>query len=896
MNPSLHADISRYLDRDFEFKKSGNHLQQGICPTCKKKELYALADAPWVLHCGRLNKCGADFHVKDLYPDLFSNWSERYQTTPVDPNAAADAYMREGRGFDIGKLKGWYTQESYYDAEKKIGSATVRFQLPNGAYWERLIDKPERFGSRKANFKGKYGGHWWQAPGCDLADETVKEIWIVEGIFDSTALLLTERTAVSAMSCNNYPEHSLQALAAQCEQLGRERPKLIWALDDGLAGSRFMRKHVELSREHGWIARAAQIKSDSRKKLDWNDLYQLGRLDEKAIDDALYNGALLIAKTPSDKALLMYNRTGEHSFFYGFMNRMWWFQLDLDKFHKASNAIERENEDADQPLSREEIREKALIEAKAVYEIANCYPTALYYQANPLTDESWYYLRVDFPHDGASIKNTFTGAQLSSATEFKKRLLSIAPGAVFSGNAGQLDQIIKKQLYNMKTVLTIDYVGYSREHGAYVFNDVAVKDGRMVELNEEDFFDIGRLSIKSLNQSVALQVNTDAKEFRTDWIKLLWKCYNAKGVVSLAFWFGSLFAEQIRQHHKSYPFLEIVGDPGAGKSTLIEFLWKLVGRADYEGFDPSKSTLAARARNFAQVANLPVVLIESDRDSEDKAHAKTFDWDELKTAYNGRSVRARGVKNGGNETYEPPFRGAIVISQNASVMASPAMMQRITHIHCDVKSHTPAGRVAGEQLERMPCEELSGFLIKAITAEAQVMDAFKSGASKYESSLQQIKEIRNLRIIKNHAQLLALVDALPLVLPIDPDMIAAARDEVVEMAIARQQAINADHPDVITFWEAFEYLNGDEEDPVLNHSRDSALIAINLNHFVQRAAEKRQQIPLLTDLKKLLKTSRLHKFVEVKAVNSAINADYNKNRDFNHPARPETVKCWVFEA
>lgn len=49
----------------------------------------------------------------------------------------------------------------------------------------------------------------------------------------------------------------------------------------------------------------------------------------------------------------------------------------------------------------------------------------------------------------------------------------------------------------------------------------------------------------------------------------------------------------------SFLFLEIVGEPGSGKTTLIQFLWKLFGR-DYEGFDPSKSTAAGRMRTFTQ--------------------------------------------------------------------------------------------------------------------------------------------------------------------------------------------------------------------------------------------------------------------------------------------------------
>ena len=259
-------------------------------------------------------------------------------------------------------------------------------------------------------------------------------------------------------------------------------------------------------------------------------------------------------------------------------------------------------------------------------------------------------------------------------------------------------------------------------------------------------------------------------------------------------------------------------------------------------------------------------------------------------------MRARGIKNSGNETYEPPFRGAIVISQNAAVQASDAMMQRIVHVHCDVKSHTPAGKVAGEQLERMSVEGLSGFLIKAISEEAEVVETFKSQSATYEKKLQTIGGIKNLRIIKNHAQILALVECLSVVIPINDTMLDAARDEVVEMAVARQQSINADHPDVQAFWETYEYMNGDDMEPYLNHSCDPDLIAVNLNQFVQRAAEKKQQIPLLSDLKKLLKNSRKRKFVETKAVNSSINREYNKHRGFDNPARPETVKCWIFEA
>lgn len=896
MNPRLHSDLVRQLERDYGFKEEPGYLRKGECPSCGKKELYANAEKPWVLRCGRLNKCGAEYHVKELYPDLFTNWSERHPVTPQDPNAAADAYMRDGRGFDLAKVKGWYEQESYFDPILRQGSATVRFPLPGIGYWERIIDKPERFGKRKATFKGDYKGHWWVAPGLDLTAEAVKDIWITEGIFDSTALLHHDVTSTSALSCNNYPDKALKALAEQCAALGRKRPRLVWAMDTGKAGERFTRKHVERSREEGWDAVAAQPPEDGKIKLDWNELHQRDRLTPKALDEALYHGALLVAKSAHEKALLMFSHGKEiNSFYFGFDNRMYWFEINLEKFAKAKEEIAKAYDD----LGEKEIRERAMLESHTLREIANCYFTTLYFQANLITDESWYYVRVDFPHGGPSVKNTFAGPMTTNAARFKDRLISIAAGARFTGNSSMLDRIMAHQQFNVKTVQTIDFIGYSKhkDHQCWVFNDVAISSGRMVPLNDEDFFEVGKLAIKSLNPSVDLAINTNLNEFSTEWVSLLWQCYQYKGIAALAFWLGSLFAEQIREKHGSYPFIELVGEPGAGKSTLIEFLWRLMGRSDYEGFDPSKSTMAARARNFSQVSNLPVVLIEGDRNEEDRNKQKGFDWDELKPLYNGRSVYSRGVKNNGNQTYEPPFRGALVISQNANVNASDAIMQRICHIGFDLASHTPESKRAADDLGQIGVEALSGFLVKATLAEKAILASFEERLPFHEKRLLKVQGVRNLRIVKNHAMISALVDALSHVVHIGNAERDLTHSFIEDMAAERQEAINADHPSVQTFWDTYEFLNGHDDAPRLNHARkDDRQIAINLNHFVAVASDFRQQVPDLGELKKLLKTSRTRKFIGIKPVNSAINAAWNARRDKEGVAeRPMTVKCWVFE-
>lgn len=563
MDHQLRADVLQRLEGDLGMRHIGgtNYMRKGECPACHKRELFTDHRAPWVLKCGRESKCGQTWHVKELYSDLFEDWSERFKPTSDAPAASADGYLQFARGFDLSLIKGWYSQENYWDRAQGLGSATVRFALAKGVYWERLIDRPSRFGKQKARFQpgASYRGVWWCPPSLDL--QTVQELWIVEGIFDAIALTHHGIAAVSAMSSNAYPEQSLKDLASARQG---KLPKLVWALDNEPGAHRYTRRWARQARELGFKCEAAQIPQPGSRKVDWNDLHQRwafepddakreGRRDQD-LKEARYHGALLLADTAAEKAVLMYEWRERHEFHFTFESRLYWFKLDLDKYNKALTHIEESERDEDRELTTKQQRDKAMRLAGNVVEIANCAPQALYFQRNEVTDESWYYFRVEFPHDGAPVKNTFTGAQVAAASEFKKRLLSMAAGAVFTGSGTQLDKIMKDQLFGLKTVETMDYVGYSREHGCYVFGDLAVREGQVHQVNDEDYFDFGKLRLKTLQKTIGLKPNPAAGDYRSDWLPLLWTCFGANGLTALTFWFGSLFAEQIRARYQSFPF------------------------------------------------------------------------------------------------------------------------------------------------------------------------------------------------------------------------------------------------------------------------------------------------------------------------------------------------------
>jgi hypothetical protein len=882
MNYQVPDGVVDALKHDYGFKVKNNWLRDGKCPQCGKKELYAHGDAPWMIRCGRLNNCGWESSIKDLYPDLFENLSKKYEPTVDDPTATARAYLGLVRRLPVFEIKGWYAQGSFFDSKLGIGTPTVRFELDAGVYWERFIENVGKLG-RKAHFHGLYKGLWWAPPGFDVPAHD--EIYLVEGIFDAIALTLAGVPSVALMSCTNYPSKKLDPLLAQAK-----KPRLVFALDSDAAGREWTEKMAERAREAGFEVAAAQVPQKGKEKIDWSDLYAREEIDGKTLDEARYLGSLVLAKSASEKARLMYGRREMREFPFVFHKRTYWFKLDVEKLTKAQGVIADTHPD----MSDEQIRELAIEESGTISEIANCSIEFLYYQANVITDESWYYVRINLPTGKRNeVRATFTGGQLASASEFKKRLLSVATGAVWTGSSGQLDRILKNQLGGLKVVDTIDFIGYSPEHSTYVFGDIAVRGGKVLRINNEDFFDLGDSSkagsLKSLAQSVRLSINDDRTEYSSAWINDLYGSYGVRGMIALAFWFGSLFAEQIRSMHKSFPFLEVIGEPGSGKSTLIEFLWKLYGRRDYEGFDPSKSTLAARARNFAQVSNLPVVLIEADRD-EDTAKSKKFDWDEMKTAYNGRASRSRGHKNTGNETYEPPFRGSLVISQNEPVNASEAIMQRIVHLRFDRAGHTPQTKAMAERLERIGVDEVSGFILAAATREAKVLEVIGQKMTEWEDKLMTLPDIKSVRIAKNHAQIAGMVHGLAEVVRLPEGALEECDAWISVLALERQDSINSDHPIVREFWDAFDYLNGDEDDQALNHSRDPSVFAVNLNEFVEKASERRQQIPNIADLKRHLKTSKSRKFIDSnRVVTSAISY-----RD-NLRSSPKSVRCWLFK-
>ncbi len=883
----LIPEIQSHLIVDYAMKVTGNYLERGVCPQCHKKTFWTWKENPWHIQCNRKSKCAYEVTAKTLYPELWQDLSKRYPPSLENKQATADAYMQLIRGLPLDKVKGLYQQATIHNPATGEYHASLRFFLnvEKTTYWERVIDGEATL-ARKANFGGKrhtdgtlYAGQYWQPD--DMQILRGDTIYITEGILDCLSLWVNDYKAVAALTCGNFPEQLIK-------QHQHHHIQWVYALDNDKAGQKFNLKHINTLRKQKQSVTCA-MPSNGDKKVDWNDLHRLKKINALKMRDYHYWGACLIAKTAIDRALLTYHHEGWALFTFPFKKKLYGFDLKTQKYEEHLKELQQqtqtdlaENMEFD-ASTMDQLKEKALRASRSLSMIANCVPEFLYTQQNPITDELFYFIRITFP-DGRTTKNTMTGTQLATTNDFRKRMLSMASGAIFKGTKNHHEHLLDQWMSHINEVETVPYVGYEKKYDIYVYPHFAVKDDQVFKINQEDFIQTPKVSIKSLYHTVNIHCNLDASCYKDDWFPLIVQAWGHKAIIALAFFVGSLFVQQIRAKHASYPFLELVGDPGTGKTTLISFLWQLFGREGYEGINPrsSKGTTAFMARAMGQISNLPVVLIEGDN-SQDKHHNKgAVEWSDFKDLYNGRGLRGRGMKTQGNETYEPDFNAALVIAQNFPVDSEPAILERIVQCYFNARDNSLHTLSAVRGLAQFKAENLSYFLVHCLIHQKKILQTYFDMQPQLEEKLLHNDKINTQRLTLTHSQIMAMVYALQHVVPISKEQLHKTQLLIKDLAETRETYIQCEHPIVEQFFEVYQYI----EDKLylhqplnsLNHHTKIGFIAIRLNEYYERASEFKQPLADIAELKNYLRHSE--RFIANKNIHSA--------------QLKKAISCWVF--
>lgn len=878
-------EIQRALENDrllsLKPKSGGSKpvMRGGICPECNRKSVWIDAASPWVLRCDHEGTCGYNETIKERYPELFENWGKRYPSTDDDPKATARAYMRMKRGFESPTVHTWYEQGTH-KMENGRAAETVRFELVPGMTWERLIEDEHitqdgggKTRIKKQNPKATYSGACWMPPGMQI--NKGEDVFIVEGIFCAIAMHLAGKKAVAAISSANFPRNLIK---------DNKDKNICWCLayDNEPGAHKHMKRYAEELRGEKQRFNAYLIEPG---KGDWNDSWLNNTLTEKFIEKSLWRGRIFLAHTPMRRAFAIYGEKRFAKKVFEFDENLYAAKFSQEEFSKVSEGEEFSYSSSWDFFNR----------ATSLESISNCVPEFIYVQQDKLTEERQYFFTVKKYADRRQYFGAFSGNALTDARAFNNALLNVTNGGTFDGGAGDL-KILRNQWLNrnVPSVETVPYIGYDAANKIYVFSTFGYYGGRLIKTNKHDYLEAGDVGIKTTLKDIHV---TQTTEFSPAWLQDFITVFHHNGLVTLAFFTASLFARQIKEKSQSFTFLELTGEPGAGKSTLLRFCWKLLGRDNHEGLDLLSTSVSSYGRHLGKVSNLPVVIIESDRDTTNNVGGrptKAVDWDVFKKVYDLDGViDSRGVKTNDNTTLDRIFQGTVVISQNETVSASPAMLSRIVHLHATTAHQRRENRPLADKFKTMPTEEVAGWLHHCLTNESAYLARYFKLFEKYRAHLSTVSEITHDRIIDCHAQVMAAVVALKELLPLDNNQLTEVVRHLTERAKQRQLRLNKDHPVLEQFWETYHYINDesmhiDDEDGKrdvslerLNHSKDPGLIAIRLNEFLEHCRKRGQEVFSVNQLKELFPTSQRYPFIEYKKVRS---------RQVD-----TSTRCWVFK-
>lgn len=849
-------------DSSLQFEEQDKYLTKGLCPSCSKRELYISKEKPFRIACNRLNQCGWAKSTTEKYPELHINYSRDYAATPEHPHKTADAYMALDRGFDLSKIRGWYSQQ--HRKIEGILYQTIRFYLDKQKtrYWERLIPiLPE--GVRKAHFGGQKKGDGSLYKGDAWASfKTLKkgeEVFIVEGILDVSALHHAGKKAIAALSSNNFPINFLKKHKSKNIQW-------VLALDGDNAGRKATKTFAKKMKKEGYSYKICLLPAGNK---DWCDYFQEQRLTDHFFTFCLHEGNLFGANSLGQKAYYAYSEDKQEKFILDYNNALYSCSVSESRLHKALLSAET----ALSTPKGEDIFNALVCFSK----ISNCLPSLSFIAKDSITQERTYGLHLKYEGRDQIELIVLESEALSEHKAFNKALLKYTDGRYFSANQSAFEAL-RKQMFSKKysTVESINYVGYQPENRAYVFNSHAYCEGKEISKNEQGFFQLANKGITTNLSS--LPINTAGNFFET-WLHDFVGAFGFHGLTCLGFWLGSLFACQIRKKHGSFPFLELTGEPNTGKSTLLEFLWKCVGRDGYEGNDIMKATEAAQRRLFSQVSNLPIVIIESDRGHSHSTKQQKFSFDSCKTFFNGRGTGTLGVCSRNNDVEESSFQGTLVISQNNEVDGQEALQQRVVHCHVGKSHCSEQGRLLAEKFEKLSSADVGGFFTTALKNEKAILnkifEEYSTIYSEYSNS-----DISISRIKKNHVQVAACCMALKILFPttMTEDYKIGLKNYLLERAMRREKRVQSRHPHLESFWATIKYLEA--KNLPVNHSRSEEYFSINIPDLQRICKHEGQTLPQIENFSKLFIGTREPDYLGYKAVRS---------RHLGHP-----LKCYVF--
>lgn len=604
---------------DKNVRVTAKSINKIVCPQCDKREAFAYYDEPMAIICHRNKECGATTPIKQVYPDLFENFSKQYPATKEEPNLTAQKYL-ESRGLNPIKIK--YSQDKYYVKDCNKSFDTVVFEQ-NGIKQHRLIDYK---GGDKNRFAAgtSFKNNVYETKSVAIA----KKIYITEGIIDALSLEQSNCPAIATYSSGSVP----------VEYYEKHKDKtFVIAYDNDNAGKQGIEKTIACFKELGINYQIILPPDD----MDWNDLLVKGDLGPDKIQKTLelchWRGRLFAANSANDYFEIYSEHNNSPIFTYNNATYKGHFKI----------ITNQENGEITRNVKTFMLTD---CELRLRYSIVD--------DSIEYNNQTTNIVEIKSTTNKAALTE-FNAKEISSPTAFREKLAHHRQISNCSqDNLNQITQYLFSQ--PSPVVRKLQSIGYDKKSGCYVFSDFLYdKQGNRHELNKQGFFE--KQKLMPFKDELCINAIEEAspkavKEF----VLAIENAFGKNGLIALGFYISTSFSHIIFKKYGSFPILNLYHAKDTGKSTLIDILNQMF-LVDWSGIPiGSGNTKKGELRKLSQKSSLVTPLSEWRLNSI----KNIFDPSSVLNAFNRLPLEIRAKKTNGNETVEIPFNGALCFVQN----------------------------------------------------------------------------------------------------------------------------------------------------------------------------------------------------------------------------------------